>query len=80
MKIIIALILASTSLTALAAVARCEGVHRGSRIVVHAQGNPANTRDGSGYISVAGMGIVLILLFVWLVRLLAPKHAEVQTA
>jgi MFS family permease len=33
-----------------------------------------------GYISVAGMGIVLILLFIWLVRLLAPKASETQTA
>ncbi len=54
MKFIIVLILASFSLSAFAAIARCEGSHRGSRIIVHAQGNPANTRDGSGYISVAG--------------------------
>jgi MFS family permease len=34
-----------------------------------------------GYGSVAGMGIVLVLLFIWLVRLLAPvQEAETQTA
>jgi MFS family permease len=32
-----------------------------------------------GFSAVAGMGIVLILLFIWIVRLLAPAHdAEVQ--
>lgn len=54
MKFIMTLALASFSLSTLAAVARCEGVHRGSRVIVHAQGNPANTRQGTGHITVAG--------------------------
>lgn len=35
--------------------------------------------NAGGYISVAGMGIVLILLFIWLVRLLTPKETEAHT-
>ncbi len=54
MKLFLAVILASLSLPTFAAIARCEGVHRGSRIIVHAQGNPTNTRNGTGHISVAG--------------------------
>lgn len=59
MKLMLALILTAASLPSLAAVVRCEGVHRGARIVVNAQGSLANTRDGSGSITVAGRRVAL---------------------
>lgn len=59
MKMFIVMFLASFSLSAMAATARCEGVHRGVRIIVNAQGNPANTRAGTGSISVGGRRVAV---------------------
>jgi len=59
MKLTLAALLTSLSLSSFAAVVRCEGVHRGAKIVVNAQGSLTNTRDGSGSISVAGRRVAL---------------------
>lgn len=34
----------------------------------------------SGYISVAGLGIVITLLFVWIIRLLSPSETQLQSS
>lgn len=54
MKLFLAVIIATLSLPTMAAIGRCVGTHRGAKIIVNAQGNPANTRNGTGSISVAG--------------------------